>query len=804
MECGQEYAFTSPDQFWNELDDLIRVPEDSPLEELDYALRNYIAFASRYMDEYLSQPGALAHAVLMLLDAPLFTSHVDRMIDNVVSSIADPSASSKTLFISLILTLFLRDSTNPLTALTQASSTKSASNKKGKKKSNGTGITVGSSKIFRRMRRRWSEVVPVLMKWVWDAAVVEVDQSQPDQVPQVDGAGKVRHLGMPAEGWEERVGTTATAVLYEMCRVQKLDPEELADFSFEFVSHLFALVERTRDAADETFNYTLIKLIIALNEQFMVSAVPVVATGQGKLPPPILPTVVGTHKRERGPNTVLEVLKEKEHESKTFGENVIFILNRADNTPDSLCVSLLILKILYLLFTTSGTQEYFYTNDLCVLVDVFIRELYNLGEDSEGLKHTYLRVLHPLLNNTQLRQYPYKRQELRRCLESLLEGAQYREVDSTTRRLVERNLRGTWCQGLQNSDPIPGSPHRHLGATSSTAAASTVSVDAVAVADEEDSGSTAKGRRHHRRPSGSSTTSAKPDRKSRKHASADDLRHHRMLGDGSQLPATIRDGHERLEPVAAKAIRGDPHPVVEASYAEHYSQSPTTASASLSDDAFSPHEVSRAQFDGAETVRSASAGHDMLRPIAERHLALNAPMRPSSATDLARSVPASAAVLPEHEPVLQHPRPRSSSLSVACHNSLGLSHYHTSAPPTPPLPVPASPALSNVSLAGSTDSADPTSPSSRSGAASAPRRRRPPPPPTSSVETSGSRPMTPVSRSSTAGTTESTGPLSVPPGHARRRPPPPPPKPGRDKSPLDSASGEPDARRLLDSLAVSS
>jgi hypothetical protein len=48
-------------------------------------------------------------------------------------------------------------------------------------------------------------------------------------------------------------------------------------------------------------------------------------------------------------------------------------------------VSLLILKILYLLFTTSGTAEYFYTNDLCVLVDVFIRELTDLGEESEGV-----------------------------------------------------------------------------------------------------------------------------------------------------------------------------------------------------------------------------------------------------------------------------------------------------------------------------------------------------------------------------------------------------------------------------------
>lgn len=176
-------------------------------------------------------------------------------------------------------------------------------------------------------------------------------------------------------------------------------------FSYDFVSHLFTLVERTRDAEDETFNYGLIKLIIALNEQFMVSSIPVTSHhGHGTLAPPILPTIVGKRKEERDPNLVLEVLKRRNGESKTFGENIIFILNRAsesgrrrfdrsgakrfahpDGSPDSLCVSLLILKILYLLFTTSGTEEYFYTNDLCVLVDVFLRELSDLGEESEGV-----------------------------------------------------------------------------------------------------------------------------------------------------------------------------------------------------------------------------------------------------------------------------------------------------------------------------------------------------------------------------------------------------------------------------------
>ena len=86
-------------------------------------------------------------------------------------------------------------------------------------------------------------------------------------------------------------------------------------------------------------------------------------------------------------------------------------------------MQLLVLKLLYLLFRTEGMSEYFYTNDLCVLVDVFLREIGNIDEDNESvcpvpailcimtdrsqLRHTYLRVLHPLLTKTQLRSMPY-------------------------------------------------------------------------------------------------------------------------------------------------------------------------------------------------------------------------------------------------------------------------------------------------------------------------------------------------------------------------------------------------------------
>jgi len=114
-------------------------------------------------------------------------------------------------------------------------------------------------------------------------------------------------------------------------------------------------------------------------------------------------------------------------------------------------MQLLVLKLLYLLFTTKGTTEYFYSNDLCVLVDVFLREILDLDESNESLRHTYLRVLHPLLTKTQLRTMPYKRPQIVNVLESLIQHEHIRDVDPTTKRLVERCLGSEWCVQFRKS-----------------------------------------------------------------------------------------------------------------------------------------------------------------------------------------------------------------------------------------------------------------------------------------------------------------------------------------------------------------
>lgn len=45
---------------------------------------------------------------------------------------------------------------------------------------------------------------------------------------------------------------------------------------------------------------------------------------------------------------------------------------------------MLILKLLYGIFTTPTLYEYFYTNDLYVLVDITLRELCDLGDTKEA------------------------------------------------------------------------------------------------------------------------------------------------------------------------------------------------------------------------------------------------------------------------------------------------------------------------------------------------------------------------------------------------------------------------------------
>ncbi|OJD19736.1 hypothetical protein AJ78_00359 [Emergomyces pasteurianus Ep9510] len=288
------------------------------------------------------------------------------------------------------------------------------------------------------------------------------------------------------------------SLMYEMCRIQRIKIGDLVLVDDDFVKHLFEIIEGHSGDVDDPYHYPVIRVLLVLNEQFMVSAHDPLPERSSSVPLT---------------NKVIKVLSMSGSAYKTFGENIILLLNRESETS----LQLLTLKLLYLLFTTPSTYEYFYTNDLRVLVDILIRNLLDLPEEAAALRHTYLRVLYPLLTYTQLRHPPhYKREELKKLLGILVRGQfsndseeherilHFDDVDETTKRLVLRCSQVDWLvdpeeskrkpkpkintevtEGMEeasspitssSASPDPSSPPRLTGRPSSQVISSPVSV----------------------------------------------------------------------------------------------------------------------------------------------------------------------------------------------------------------------------------------------------------------------------------------------------------------------------------------
>lgn len=228
---------------------------------------------------------------------------------------------------------------------------------------------------------------------------------------------------------DRRLHRLLLELMYEMARIERLRVADLLSIDDNFVIYMFQLIEALSDDVDDPYHYPIIRVLLVLNEQYMVAST-IAAVDASEATGPVT-------------NRVIKILSIHGPVFRTFGENIILLLNRETETS----LQLLILKLLYLLFTTKATYEYFYTNDLRVLLDVIIRNLLDLPDESMPLRHTYLRVLYPLLAHTQLSHPPhYKKAEILKVLQILGgEGnVHFAPADDTTLRLVDRVSKVKW------------------------------------------------------------------------------------------------------------------------------------------------------------------------------------------------------------------------------------------------------------------------------------------------------------------------------------------------------------------------
>lgn len=170
------------------------------------------------------------------------------------------------------------------------------------------------------------------------------------------------------------------------------------------------------EARDENeINFLKFRLLLALNEQYMFQC-------GLKL------------EKDNKINYIVDVMIKKISYFQVFNETLVLNFNREMDRVDQI----LMLKFLYVVFSNNETNNLVYLNDLKVIVDIIIRQLFDLQlSQSEYLVNIYIRVLHCILTKTELKDHHYKREEINEVLDYLISSE---DATEKTKNLAKKCL----------------------------------------------------------------------------------------------------------------------------------------------------------------------------------------------------------------------------------------------------------------------------------------------------------------------------------------------------------------------------
>lgn len=229
----------------------------------------------------------------------------------------------------------------------------------------------------------------------------------------------------------KKICTVQLDLMFQMCKYLSLSVEELSVIDTFFINYIFESLVMI-DAEEDLFNFAKFKVILSVNEQFMI------LSRENDIDNKVFHTIA-THTTFRN-----------------FSECLLVYFNREEDR----CLQIMISKVLYLIFTNHQTSELFYHNDLNVLVDVLLRELTDLSEEEESVRNTFLRVLYPILKCSQFESSEYKKETLKSLLGYFAgqSESKFWHQTETTKRLALRCLSIKWIASEDNSASDTPSP----------------------------------------------------------------------------------------------------------------------------------------------------------------------------------------------------------------------------------------------------------------------------------------------------------------------------------------------------------
>jgi len=153
-----------------------------------------------------------------------------------------------------------------------------------------------------------------------------------------------------------------------LCIKTVLPPSEMRKLDADLVEHLLGLAVNHLYDTEDTLFVAILKCLMCVGSKF------------------------GSELKE---NPVMSVFSANKSQAAYLGNYIILLLNRPDDIILSPC-----LKLIHDLFSNPSTTDFFFQNDLIVLIDVLIREIKNLPVEQDQKRSEYVKTLYAILKNS--------------------------------------------------------------------------------------------------------------------------------------------------------------------------------------------------------------------------------------------------------------------------------------------------------------------------------------------------------------------------------------------------------------------